>query len=264
MIHVGSFSTGIVSALMCERMIKRYGKENCLFVFMDTLIEDPDNYRYMADVEKYLGVEVVKLTEGRTPYQVFTDEHVIPSARFAPCTLRLKLKMFRAYIATLPKPLTVHIGYDVFELERCEPTRKNYEKLGYSVDFPMLWKPYEYRDYSVVMREEWGIEPPEMYRLGYTHANCGGRCVKQGQGDWLRTLINHTDRFAEVEAWENQMRQKQKDNNKRQYAIAKSRKGGTMRPLPLSELRARYEANPNQRLDLLDEQSTCVVCGIGG
>lgn len=261
MIHVISTSTGIVSELTLKRVIDRYGKENVKSVFMDTLFEDDDNYRFLTECDNYLGIKTVVLTEGRSPYQVFTDEHVIPSARFAPCTLRLKLKIFREYIATLPKPLTVHIGYDFSEMHRCDPTRKNYEELSYSVDFPMLWKPIEFRDYATILRNDWGIEPPRMYGMGYTHANCGGRCVKQGQGDWLRTLMNWPERYAAAEKWELDMRQNPVNA---EYAILKDRTGGTMRPLTLKELRERYESGQMPKLLDLDAQSGCVVCGVGG
>lgn len=261
MIHVGSYSTGIVSGLMCERMIERYGRDACRFVFMDTLIEDDDNYRFMRDTERILKIEIIKLAEGRTPYQVFEDHHLIPSGRAVPCTFELKMDIFRKYIATLPKPVTVHIGYDIFELERCDATRANYEKLGYSVDFPMLWKPYELQDYSTVIRSRWGIEPPAMYAQGYTHANCGGRCVKQGMGDWIRTLVNHPDRFAEVEAWELAMRENPVNA---EYAILKDRRFGGMIPMTLRELRQRYQAKNMPTLFELDAGSACVVCGIGG
>lgn len=261
MTHVVSFSSGLSSALTAVRVVDRYGKDNTRLVFMDTLFEDEDNYRFISDFERRFDMEIVRLAEGRNPYEVSRAEHVIPNQKLAPCTFRLKIEVFRAWLAQQEKPLTIHIGYDFTEIHRCEPTRRNYETLGYAVDFPLLWQPIEYRPYTQVCREDWGIEPPRMYAIGYTHANCGGRCVKQGQGDWLRTLANFPERYAEIEKWETEMRDHPKRKN---YALLRSQTNGNTTPLTLKELRERYEG---KRIDApllcgLDEQSTCVHCGV--
>lgn len=261
MIHIVSFSSGLSSALTAVRVLSKYGRSDTKLVFMDTQFEDEDNYRFMNDFEEQFDVEIVRLAEGRTPYEVSHDEHVIPNQKLAPCTFRLKIEIFRAWLEKQEKPSTIHIGYDYAETHRCEPTRRNYEALGYSVNFPLLWQPIEYRPYPVVCRDDWGIEPPRMYGMGYTHANCGGRCVKQGQGDWLRTLLYFPERYVAVETWEEEMR----DHPKRKdYALLRSQTNGTTKPLTLRELRERYE---NERLDTpmlcgLDALSACIHCGV--
>ena len=261
--NVVSFSSGLSSALTAVRVMERYWKGLTRLVFMDTLFEDEDNYRFMTDFERRFDVEIIRLTEGRNPYEVSHDESVIPNQKLAPCTFRLKIDIFRAWLSEHEKPLTVHIGYDFAEMHRCEATRRNYEALGYTVDFPLLWLPIEYRPYTQVCRQDWGIEPPRMYELGYTHANCGGRCVKQGQGDWLRTLANFPERYAEIQKWETEMRDHPKRKN---YALLRSQTNGNTTPLTLTELRERYEG---KRLDApllcgLDEQSACINCGVEG
>src|SRR5262249_38144071 len=37
---------------------------------------------------------------------------------------------------------------------------------------PLMWKPWELRPYQDVIREEWGIEPPRLYAMGFPHNNC--------------------------------------------------------------------------------------------
>lgn len=254
--HIVSFSSGLSSAITCDRVINKFGLDNTTIVFMDTKIEDDDNYRFMNDCQKKWNKEIIILTEGRTPYKVFRDEHVIPNSRVAPCTKRLKIDMFKKWLKEQDKDSVIYIGYDYQELHRVEKTKSNYESMGFQVDFPLLWKPYEFRKYSQVVKEDWGIEPPRMYELGYTHANCGGRCVKQGQGDWIRTLINFPDRFAEVENWENNMR---KNSVNEPYTLLMSQGSN----LSLTDLRKRYEGNHQINLFDLDSKSTCVVCSIG-
>lgn len=188
--HIISFSTGLSSAVTVERVLERYGKGSTEIVFMDTSIEDEDNYRFMADMQKRWP-KITVLSDGRDPYQVSKDAQIIPNQKIAPCTFELKIKLFRGYLQRKlsGEEITIHIGYDFEELHRCEATEKAYSEFGWSVDFPLLWRPYEMRPYSQVCRQDWGVKPPRMYELGYAHANCGGQCVKQGQGDWLRTLI---------------------------------------------------------------------------
>lgn len=256
--HVVSFSSGLSSALTSIRVLEKH--PSAMLVFMDTLFEDEDNYRFMVDFENHFCVKIIRLIEGRNPYEVSRAEHVIPNNSLAPCTFRLKIDIFKKYLKTLTGESTIYIGYDFSEIHRCESTTKNYESEGYKVDYPLLWKPIETRRYTDVIRSDYGIEPPRMYKLGYTHANCGGRCVKQGQGDWIRTLINFPRRFAEIEKWENEMRENEVNKN---YAILKSQTTTGRTPLTLKELRERYEREHNDPV-LFDMKSSCVVCGIGG
>lgn len=258
--HIASFSTGLSSAVMVERLLARYGKDAVTVVCMDTLIEDDDNYRFSQDMMLRWGVDFVWLREGRDPYQVGEDQHVIPNQKLAPCTRKLKIEPFTKYLAALDGPLTVHIGFDYSEVHRCAATDKNYNALGYATDYPLLWKPLEHRPYAQVARQDWGIEPPRMYGMGYTHANCGGRCVKQGKGDWLRTLINFPERYAEAEAWEAKMRQ---NPTNAAYALLRDQTDGEVRPMTLRELREEYEAGQSAPLFTLDRASACVVCGVG-
>ena len=53
---------------------------------------------------------------------------------------------------------------------------------------------------------EWGIKPPRLYEMGFPHNNCGGRCVRQGEKEWLRLKSFMPDRFDEVANWEQDQR----------------------------------------------------------
>lgn len=257
--HIVSISSGLSSALVYRRVLDRYGADNVLGVFMDTLIEDEDNYRFLAEIERW-GRPFVRLIEGRNPYQVATDQNIIPNQKIAPCTEVLKIIPFRRWLDSQPLFGTVHLGYDYTEVHRCAAPRRNYEEMGFFVDFPLLWKPYELRPYADVARNDWGIEPPAMYAEGYSHANCGRRCVKQGQGDWLRTYVNRPADYAEAEEWERLMRQ---HPNRQNYALLRDQTGGTTKPLTLEALRLRYEAGQVGAMEL-NEPAPCVTCGVGG
>jgi 3'-phosphoadenosine 5'-phosphosulfate sulfotransferase (PAPS reductase)/FAD synthetase len=267
MIHIVSFSTGLSSAVTVERVRERYGDQNTIIVFMDTTIEHEDNYRFMRELraKRWGEIRFELLREGRSPYEVFRDQNVIPNHRVAPCTKRLKIQPFKRFLASLEEELTIHIGFDFTELHRVKRTREHYEKLGYIVDFPLLWEPIEYRDYGEISRADWGVEPPYMYKLGYSHANCGGLCIKQGQGDWIRTLINDPEKYQEIELWEKKMRDHEVRRN---YAIQRTKKGGngSYRPLTLEELRENHESENGSKegtqLSLFDHVN-CINCGVG-
>lgn len=260
--HIGSFSTGLSSAITIERMLNRYGKKNCEIVAMDTLAEHPDNWRFAADCQARWEKEIVILCDGRDPYQVAEDKHIIPNQKIAPCTFELKIEIFRKYLQQFTKPVTVHIGYDIFEAHRCEATENSYKSEGYGIDFPLLWKPIEHRPYSQVVRDDWGIEPPHTYSLGFSHANCLKKgCVKMGQGDWIRFYINFPDAYLERETWEQRMREHPTRQN---YAILRDQSNGTVKPLTLKELRERYEGDKKLQPSFFDELSpACIYCGVG-
>lgn len=90
--HVVALSSGASSAVAAERVLNRYGKDSVDLVFADTLFEDEDNYRFLRDLLRRWDTWLHVLVEGRTPYQVASDENMIFNQRFHPCTYRLKIE----------------------------------------------------------------------------------------------------------------------------------------------------------------------------
>lgn len=259
--HICSFSSGLSSAIATDRVLSRFGSDNIDIIFEDTLFEDDDNYRFLRDCENRWNKKIIVLCEGFNPYEIAEKKQLIPNSRMAPCTFQLKINPFKKYLEKNYEWGIIYIGYDFTELERCGDTEAAYNKIGYGVDFPLLWKPYENRTYSKVVREDWGIEPPRMYEMNFTHANCGGRCVKQGKSDWLRLLRNFPDRYKQIENWEQWMRTNPKYSK---YTILKIVKKEIVRKITLRELREEYESQMECMPDLFDDtDSPCVVCGVG-
>lgn len=258
--HVVSFSSGLSSAVTAVKVLQRY--PDAYVVFMDTLAEDDDNYRFMKEwIDRFQPTRLVCLSDGRTPLQVFDDKQIIPNQKIAPCTFELKIQLFYDWLESISGPSTVYIGFDAFEAHRCDATTASYEAAGYIVEYPLIeWHPLPNKSYEEISREDWSIEPPRMYKQGYSHANCGGCCVKQGQGDWLRTLKHYPERFAAYEEWEAEARRRHGD-----YAFLRDQTNGTVTALPLSELRQRFNSGEisNAVLKKLDFQSPCVSCGVG-
>lgn len=64
--------------------------------------------------------------------------------------------------------------------------------------------------------------------------NCGGTCVRAGQRQWKHLLETLPERYAYAQEREEELRQELGD-----VSILRDRRGGEVRPLPLSLLRER-------------------------
>lgn len=263
--YIMSLSGGAGSAVAADRAIQRYGRGRVTLWFADTKWESPDLYRFIDDCMKRWGGRLYTYTDGRTPLDVAEQHNIIPNSLIAPCTFELKIKPFQDWLWRLPKPLTVLYGLDWNEPHRINQ-RKYYHRKnskprapagnarrihGVYEDFPLLWKPLEYRPYVDVVAD-WGIEPPKAYSEGFSHNNCGGRCVKQGIKEWQRLKAIAPESFDVVAQWETMMQERLGT----QRTILSSRVGGTRTPLPLSTLEALDSAPPMQ-----DDLFGC-VCGL--
>ena len=248
--YILSLSGGVASAVAAERAIQRYGRNRVTLWFADVLWEGEDNYRFINDCMQRWGGRLYTYRDGRTPLQVAEDKSIIPNQKHAPCSLILKVQPFTAWLWRQPKPVTVLIGLDWKEQHRIDERNRWHRKAGKTrpptgyakrvhgvyEDYPLNWRPIEFRPYQEVVRS-WGIEPPRMYAAGFPHANCGGRCVKQGVKEWHRLRHWQPARFAEVRDWE--QAQRAKGGARATYAIARDARGGEVKPLTLAELEAR-------------------------
>lgn len=260
--YVVSLSGGLASAVSAERAIRRYGRENVALRFADTNWEDEDLHRFKDECLMRWGGEVTRLSDGRNPLQVAEDKQLIPNDHIAPCARILKIDLLNAHDHTGLKPVTVLIGLDWREQHRVRRRRDQYAPLapeGIFVDFPLLWEPIETRRYyDVVMKHDWGITPPRLYDLGFTHNNCGGRCVRQGAAEWLRLKRYFPERFTEVRDWE--QAQRAKGGPRATFAILRDRRGGETHPMSLAELEVRGVAPEGE--PTMEDMFAC-VCGDG-
>jgi hypothetical protein len=195
---------------------------------------------------------IVRHAEGRTPLQVAEDEHIIPNQKLAPCSSRLKVRPFQAWLATQPRPVTVLLGLDWREQHRMAAPQKAYTANGVAVDFPLMWQPYEWRPYAEVVAD-WGIAVPRLYALGFPHNNCGGRCVRQGIAEWQRLRQTFPQRFAEVRDWE--ATQRAKGEPWSNYALTRDRRGGDTVPRTLADI--EHDALDTEAQPSLDDLFGC-------
>ena len=236
--HIVSLSGGSASAVAADRVLNRYDFNDVTLWFADTKWEDEDLYRFLDDLESRWEKKIVRFTDGRNPLEVHDKQDFIPNHRFAQCSAELKQKPFKKFIMNHPKPLTVHLGMDWSEEHRHAKPKEVYESIdGVSVDFPLMWEPLAYLGYQKVV-SDWGIKPPRLYSYGFPHNNCGGRCVRQGNSEWIRLLKHFPDRFKEVSDWE---QEKQKGEKAATHAITEIRINGVRTPLSLQDLAQQNE-----------------------
>ena len=253
--HIVSLSGGTASAVAAERVINRYGKDNVTLWFADTLWEDEDLYRFLDDLEKRWDKKIVRFTDGRNPLQIAEDKKLIPNSLAAPCSHFLKQIPFKNFITELEKPITVHLGLDWTEEHRHAKPKEIYESIeGISVDFPLMWKPLLYTNYLDIVTE-WGIKPPRLYKMGFPHNNCGGRCVRQGISEWVRLQKYFPDRYDEVEKWE--IEQQEKGGARTNRTILRSRTNNESKPFSLKELRLK---NTDTQVDMFENKGDAYGC----
>jgi len=102
------------------------------------------------------------------------------------------------------------------------------------------------------IEERWGIQLPRMYKYGFSHANCGGRCVKAGKGHFLNLYKVWPDRYAEIEKIEQDINEKQLEKNGKRYTIlSKKDQCGKKVPYSLKEYREQ-ELETDADLTTLD------------
>jgi len=188
--HIVQFSSGVGSAYAAWRVIDRYGPNNVTLLFADVRRddgewwegEDPDNYRFAEEVVSRLGVELATVKDGRGVWGLAEDQHMIPNNRAPFCSRILKHETCARWMAEHcdPADTTVHVGIDMTEMDRCDGITARWAP--WTVDYPMLWKPYPLKTDAIAWCRSHGIQEPVMYREGFQHANCAGACVRMGNG----------------------------------------------------------------------------------
>lgn len=244
--NISTLSGGIMSFYTAYLAIQKYGKENVLLYFNDTKWEHPDLYRFLSDIENYIDKEIFFDSDGRTPDQVFFDNHFLGCNRVPLCSRVLKAERLQKYYKDGDNLI---FGIGIEEQHRRERIVAAYQivyaKTGKfcTLEFPIIEQ--KIPRYKI---DEWftqtGIKMSELYRLGFEHNNCSGGCVRQGKKQWLKLLAFLPDVYHEREMLEENFR-------------AKFGKGSYIKDMTLKELRENKICTDD--LDLFDGE--CIgVC----
>jgi 3'-phosphoadenosine 5'-phosphosulfate sulfotransferase (PAPS reductase)/FAD synthetase len=235
--HVVQYSGGAGSWAAAKRVVERFGTADVTLLFADVLDEDPDLYRFMADTAANVGVPVTRISDGRTPRQVMTDEKYIGNSRVDPCSKILKRQLLDKWRRDNcdPNDTICYIGIDWTEVNRF--TRWARRIAPWRGAAPLCEEsPMGKPDVLKWLVAE-GIELPELYKLEFAHFNCGGACIKAGQAQWEKLLRFRPTTYDSWETWEEGMRETVGD-----HSILRDRTGGVSKPLTLKNFRLRIEA----------------------
>lgn len=236
------FSGGAASWAAARRIADREGIEGLVLLFTDTLTEDEDLYRFLTEAAEDIGAPLVRLSDGRDIWQVFKDERYLGNTRADPCSRILKRELSRAWLDEHAPDAAIVIGFDWTEVHRLDRARVAWAPRA--VEAPMVEPPYRLRAEIIGDLRARGIEPPRLYGLGFEHNNCGGGCVKAGQGHFAHLLSVFPARFAEWERKEEEVRQHIGAN----VSILRDRRGGETSVMTLRALREEVEAGVSQPL----------------
>lgn len=239
-------SGGVASWLAARRVRALY--DDMTLLFTDTMIEDEDLYRALHDMAADLEAELVVEADGRDPWQVFFDVRFLGNTRVARCSHDLKQVVARRWVHANCHPYDTDlvIGLDWTELHRVPAVERNW--LPYRVDLPLTRPPLLTKPQMLAALNAAGIRTPRLYEMGFAHNNCGGFCVKAGQGHFELLLRTMPDRYAYHEQREQELR----DHLGADVAILRDRRGGTTRPMTLRTFRERLERDGTEQCDLLE------------
>ncbi len=196
--HVVMFSGGIGSWAAAKRVAAEHGTNDLTLLFTDTLIEDEDLYRFLDDAAVNIGVPITRIAEGRDPWQVFFDVRFLGNSRVDPCSRVLKREMAGRWLKDNCDPLDteVYVGIDWTEEHRFTTLAERRGVEGWTYLAPLCDPPLTMKLQMIDALKAEGIRPPRLYAMGFSHNNCGGFCVKAGQGHFALLLQHLPDRYA--------------------------------------------------------------------
>lgn len=216
--YSGGLGSAFVLAVLCEKLDIRP-----TLLHTDTKYETDDTYQFMEDVSSYYDLEVEYVADGRTPEQLFWDEHLLGNDLFPVCSHKLKADQCDAWI--LRKQVehfspVMYLGILPDEPKRMERLRKRYNHMGAGPEIPVhfpLSNPERPERTSKEAGEllseaigwtcsvsnhtmaRWfnnrGIATPEAYKLGFDHNNCKGECVRAGLQHWYRMYMKKQEGY---------------------------------------------------------------------
>jgi hypothetical protein len=143
-----------------------------------------------------------------------------------------------------PARTIIYLGIDWTEEHRFLRAKPRWAKDGWTIAAPLCESPLHLKSDVQEWLNQEGIQRPALYEMGFSHANCGGGCVKAGIGQFKQLLA--ADRNWYVNWWE-AGEERVRAYLDKDVAILRDRRGGKTVPLTLRSLREAVEADPQLR-----------------
>lgn len=260
--HILSLSGGKDSTALAIHMRDKVAEME--YVFCDTGEELTETYRYLDQIEAFLGKQIVRLNP-RAPFdhwlKVFGG--YLPSPRMRWCTKMLKLRPFEEYVGE--DSVVSYVGIRVDE-----------DRIGYISHRDNIETVYPFKEDGIdldgVMRilEESGVGMPPYMDWGRTHSGCYF-CFFQQKVEWVQLLETYPADFDKAQRYEEENAKPGKEFTWIQdLPLAELRKSEVMQKIKRehAELLRRTKAKrPNRKLvEILagledpDETAACLIC----
>jgi len=197
---LGWYSHGATSAVMAKLLVEQYPDCEIVNCSSTMINEHPDNARFMADVSRWIGKDIVQLyaKDYKDIFDVFDKTGWLVGHSMARCTIELKRSVREKY----QQVGDIHcFGFTADEPQRVERFKRDNPELY--LLFPLLDINLSKQD-CLNMLISAGIELPAMYKLGYKNNNCIG-CVKGGKGYWNKIRIDFPEVFERMAQQERKM-----------------------------------------------------------
>jgi hypothetical protein len=243
------YSGGVGSWAAGMRAVQRYGQDHTTLLFCDTNMEDADLYRFLSEGAEVIGVPVTRITDGRTPWEVFHDERYLGNTHADPCSKILKRELADSWIAEryTPDACIRLVGMDACQREQSRLVKLQQRCAPYVVDAPLLWDPPLDKEMAKALVLRQGLRLPRLYEMGFPHNNCGGFCVKAGLAQFALLHRVLPQRYLYHQRQEEAMRIYLGKN----VSILRDRRHGRSKPLTM----AAFAAQLDQQLPMFDEVS---------
>jgi hypothetical protein len=176
-------------------------KPDAILVRCETSNEDPDNYRFEADIMRLLNrsITILHSDEYADVWDVWQKKRYMSGIKGAPCTAAMKVAPRLAF----QKPTDLHVfGYttDAEDMDRFKKIKANFPEI--SVRAPLIEQGIT-KAACMALVERWGVALPRSYAMGFPNANClGTGCVKATSPDyWSLYRFRFPDRFTRTAAY---------------------------------------------------------------
>ncbi len=190
--HVLGISGGKDSTALAIYM--RDKVPNIEYFFCDTGKELPETYDYLAQLEKYLGKNIIRLNPDRTfDFWLDMNGNYLPSSQMRWCTINLKLKPLEKFLEN--DQAVNYVGIRADEAHRKGLEQKDHIK---SV-FPFIEDGIDKAGVFKIIKEA-GLGLPKYYEWR-TRSGCYF-CFFQRKIEWVGLLERHPELFEKAKAYE--------------------------------------------------------------
>lgn len=189
-------SCGTASAVGAKLSLAKWPAATHLIARIQIDNEHPDNDRFAADLERWLGQPLITLRSDRYKdcWEVWEKRRFLSGVKGALCTTEMK-RMVRHVFEQEHRPDFQMFGYAIDETsDRAAEFRAQNPDVRLLT--PLIDAGLAKSDCHAMI-ERAGIELPAMYRLGYRNNNCIG-CVKGGVGYWNKIRVDFPEVFARM------------------------------------------------------------------